>query len=197
MLQRSSTPAGRPSTVIATRNFKIEAYRVPTFEVQLTGASKVRLDGPFKVKAVARYYAGGNVANQPIAWTVTQRPYHWVPKGLDGYLFASSTQFARPNASRSNGSTSQQGELDDQGAAEITTNQQLDLDGSARLYRFEATVTGPDEQPISAATEVKALPPFVLGMKLPRYRSDAPPVPLTQDDARTLREMGYIEDEDH
>lgn len=34
-------------------------------------------------------------------------------------------------------------------------------------------------------------------MKLPRYRSDAPPAPMTQDDARTLREMGYIENEDH
>ena len=32
------------------------------------------------------------------------------------------------------------------------------LDGSARIYRFEATVTGPDEQPVTAYTEVKAPP---------------------------------------
>ena len=45
----------------ARRAFKMEAYRVPTFEVQL--ASPTRAAGrPFKVKAVARYYAGGNVA---------------------------------------------------------------------------------------------------------------------------------------
>jgi uncharacterized protein YfaS (alpha-2-macroglobulin family) len=56
---------------------------------------RVRNDRAFKVKAVARYYAGGNVANQPIAWNVTQRPYSWSPKGLDGFLFASSAQFAR------------------------------------------------------------------------------------------------------
>lgn len=177
-----STPTGTftatlfeadPSRVIASRSFKIEAYRVPTFEVQLTGKTKVPLDAPFKVKAVARYYAGGNVGNQPIAWSVTQRPYHWMPKGLDGYLFASSTQFARPGSARAPDVTTQSGELDDTGASDITINPQLDLDGSARVYTFEATVTGPDEQPITSQTEVKALPPFVLGMKLPRYLASA------------------------
>jgi alpha-2-macroglobulin len=69
--------------------------------------------------------------------------------------------------------TTQSGELDDTGASDITINPQLDLDGSARVYTFEATVTGPDEQPITAQTEVKALPPFVLGMKLPRYLEKA------------------------
>jgi uncharacterized protein YfaS (alpha-2-macroglobulin family) len=161
--QRGST------TIIATRDFRIEAYRVPTFEVQLSGGPRVRNDAPFKVKAVARYYAGGNVANQPIAWSVTQRPYTWTPKGLDGFLFASSAQFARPQSQRTPGVTAQQGELDDNGAADLTMNPQLDLDGSGRVYRFEATVTGPDEQPVTSATEVKALPPFVLGLKVPRY----------------------------
>ncbi len=164
---------GTPNTVVARRSFKIEAYRVPTFEVQLSGAPRVRNDGPFKVKAVARYYAGGNVANQPIAWSVTQRPYTYTPKGLPGFLFASSSQFARPQSQRSPGVTAQQGELDDDGAADITMNPQLDFDGSGRVYRFEATVTGPDEQPVTSATEVKALPPFVLGLKVPRYLEKA------------------------
>ena len=162
-----------PESFIARRGFKIEAYRLPTFEVQLTGASRVRNDGPFKVKALARYYAGGNVANQPIAWSVTQRPYDWVPRGLPGFLFANSTQFARPASQQTPEITSQEGELDDNGAADITINPQLDLDGSPRVYRFEATVTGPDEQPVTAATEVRALPSFVLGLKVPRYLEKA------------------------
>ena len=163
----------QPEASLAHRSFKVEAYRIPTFEVQLNAPLRVRNDGPFKVKAIARYYAGGNVANQPIAWTVTQRPYDWVPKNQPGFLFSSSTQFARPSAQRPPGVTSQQGELDDAGSAEITTNPQLDLDGSARIYRFEATVTGPDEQPVTAYTEVKALPAFVLGLKIPRYLEKA------------------------
>ncbi|MBI3181215.1 MAG: hypothetical protein HYZ28_03630 [Myxococcales bacterium] len=164
---------GQPGSLVAQRSFQIEAYRIPTFEVQITSPSTVRLDGPFKAKAIARYYAGGNVAGQPIAWAVTQRPHHYVPRGREDYLFASSTQFARPSAARPPGTITQQAELDDHGSAELTVNPALDLDGSARIYRFEATVTGPDDNQVSAAQEVKALPPFVMGMKLVRYAEKA------------------------
>lgn len=163
----------RPESFLSRRPFKIEAYRIPTFEVQLGTTSRVRNDGAFKVKAIARYYAGGSVANRPIFWSVTQRPYDWVPKTQPGFLFSNAAQFARPSSTRSLGVTSQSGELDANGAAEITTNPQLDLDGSPRIYRFEATVTGPDELPVTATTEVKALPAFVLGLKVPRYLAKA------------------------
>lgn len=159
--------------VLAVREFKVEAYRIPTFEVQLASAPAVPLDAPFKVKAVARYYAGGTVAQQPVAWTVTRRPYHYVPKGREGFLFASSTQFAREGQARPPETLTRNAKLDDAGSDEMGVNPALDLDGSARVYRFEATVTGPDNQPVSAVSEVKALPPFILGMKLPRY-SDKP-----------------------
>lgn len=162
-----------PNRVIASRRFRVEAYRVPTFEVQVVAPTKARLDAPIKVKTVARYFAGGSVANQPIKWTVTQRPWAWQPKGLPGFLFASSSQFARPQAQRAPAATVTEGELDDGGAAELPLNPQLDLDGSARVYRVEATVVGPDEQPVTNAAEVKALPPFVLGLKLPRYLEQA------------------------
>src|SRR4029079_8768365 len=98
---------------VARRSFQIEAYRVPQFEVQLSSASTVRLDAPFKVKALARYYAGGNVAGQPIAWTVTRRPHYYVPKGREGFLFASSTQFAREGQSRAPEIIRRNAELDD------------------------------------------------------------------------------------
>ncbi|MFL5319041.1 MAG: alpha-2-macroglobulin family protein, partial [Myxococcaceae bacterium] len=159
----------KPYQEIARRPFKIEAYRIPQFEVQLSSPSTVRLDAPFKVKAVARYYAGGNVAGQPVSWTVTRRPWYYVPKGREGFLFASSTQFAREGQTRAPETIRRNATLTDDGADELTVNPQLDLDGSARVYRFETTVTGADNQPVSAAAEVKALPPFVLGMKLPRY----------------------------
>ena len=180
--QESNTPTGefqvvldevRTGRTLARRDFRVEAYRVPTFEVQLSSPATARLDGPFKVKAVARYYAGGNVAGQPIAWTVTRRPHYYVPKGREGYLFASSTQFAREGQSRAPEVITRNATLDDSGSDEMSVNPALDLDGSARIYRFEATVTGADNQPVSAAQEVRALPPFVLGMKLPRY-SDKP-----------------------
>lgn len=158
---------------LAHRTFKIEAYRIPTFELQLASPPSVRLDGPFKVKAVARYYAGGNVADAPIAWTVTRKPYHYIPKGRSGYLFADSNQFGRDGAARSPETITRSGSLDATGAHEISINPALDVDGSARMYRFEATVTGPDEQQVSAVQDVKALPPFILGLKMDRYKEQA------------------------
>lgn len=176
--QEQNTPTGafevvleeaRSGRVLARREFQVEAYRVPTFEVQLSSPARVPLDGPFKVKALARYYAGGNVAGQPIAWTVTRRPHYYVPQGREGFLFASSTQFAREGQGRAPEVLTRSARLDDSGGDEITVNPALDLDGSARVYRFEATVTGADNQVVSASQEVRALPPFVLGLKLPRY----------------------------
>ena len=161
------------STPLATRRFQIEAYKLPTFEVQLNGPSKARLDQPFSVKAVARYYAGGNVAGQPIRWNVTRRPAWHVPAGREGFLFASSSQFARSEARSREEQTQKTSTLADDGADSIEINPQKDIDGSPRVYRFEAIVTGADDQEVSAVTEVLALPPFALGMKLERFKKTA------------------------
>lgn len=159
----------KPHTEVARRHFKIEAYRIPTFEVQLVAPEKVPNDGPFKIKAVARYYAGGNLSGQPIEWRVTRRSCHHVPEGREGFLFASSTQFSRGGQARPPESIHEQDVLDQNGACELTVNPALDMDGSARTYVIEATVTGVDNQQVSALAFTRALPPFVLGMKLRRY----------------------------
>ncbi|MBW1870532.1 MAG: hypothetical protein JRJ19_00605, partial [Deltaproteobacteria bacterium] len=163
----------KPHQVIAVRYFKIEAYRIPKFEIQMVGKDKVRNDQAFKVKAVARYYAGGSVSSQPIEWQVTRRPYYHIPKGKPGYLFASSTQFSRGGRVRPPETIREEDQLDASGADEISVNPALDMDGSARIYRFDATVTGVDNQQVSAVHEVKSLPPFVLGLKLKRYYEQA------------------------
>jgi len=164
---------GAQQEPIAVRRFQIEAYRVPTFEVQLTGPARARLDQPFKMRASARYYAGGSVAEQPIRWTVTRRPAWHTPKGREGFLFASSSQFARPESTAKPEQQSSTATLDATGSHSVEVNPEKDLDGSPRTYRFEATVTGADDQEVSAVTEVLALPPFVLGMKLDRYKKEA------------------------
>lgn len=159
--------------VLGERSFKVEPYRIPTFEVQLSGPAIAPLDAPIPVKAVARYYAGGAASGQKVRWNVTQRATMHVPKGREGFLFASSSQFARPGAARPPSAVRRDAVLDAQGADTMKVNPALDVDGSPRIYRFEATVTGPDDQEVSAAHEVRALPPFVLGMKLERYLEKA------------------------
>jgi hypothetical protein len=155
--------------VLASRGFKVEAYRTPTFEVQLSGPLKAPNDRALQVKAVARYYAGGSVSGQPIEWTVTRQPLHHVPRGQEGFLFASSLQFSRDGQGRPPETTRERRELGETGADTLEVNPALDLDGSPRLLRFEASVTGADNQVVSAVHEVRALPPFVVGMRLPRY----------------------------
>lgn len=179
---REGIPTGRyqvrlfqikPYRQLARREFQIEAYRIPTFEVQLAGAATVRLDKPFEIKAAARYYAGGALGEVPISWKISQFPYHYVPKGRPGFLFADSNQFARPETARRNQSQRQDGQLDKQGGASLHIDPSLDMDGSARTYRAEATVTDVDNQQVTAVLETRALPPFVLGLKLQRYAAAA------------------------
>ncbi len=158
---------------VASRRFQVEAYRLPTFEVQLMGPMTARLDEPFSVRAMARYYAGGDVAGQPVRWTVTRRPAWHAPRGRDGYLFASSSQFARNEARGADDQIRREATLNDDGSDAIEVNPQKDIDGSPRIYRFEATVRGADDQEVSAVTEVKALPPFSVGMKLTRFQKTA------------------------
>ncbi|MBI5494335.1 MAG: hypothetical protein HY904_04860 [Deltaproteobacteria bacterium] len=162
-----------PYQELGRRSFQIEAYRIPTFEVQVASPSAARLDAAFKARLVARYYAGGNVSGQPVKWTVTRRPYFHTPAGRPGFLFASSSQFARPGQARGPETITRSATLDDNGSDEISVNPALDIDGSPRIYRFEATVSGADEQQVTAMQETRALPPFVLGMKVPRFMEKA------------------------
>src|SRR5436189_48119 len=46
--------------------FRIDAYRIPTFEVELHAPDKVPLDGEFQVALTSTYYAGGKVAPEVI-----------------------------------------------------------------------------------------------------------------------------------
>src|SRR5262249_27433414 len=52
--------------------FKKEAYRLPTFEVLLTGPQQVPLDGQFSIDLLSRYFAGGLVADRPVKWRASQ-----------------------------------------------------------------------------------------------------------------------------
>ncbi len=51
----------------------------------------------------------------------------------------------------------------------LTLNPAIEPTAQPRSYVVEATVTGADEQTVTATRRVQALPPFVLGLKVPRY----------------------------
>lgn len=156
--------------------FRMEAYRVPQFEVQLHSDDRVPLDREFSVKLTASYYAGGTVAGQPVQWRVTQFPYTWIPKnpkGLTGFNFSSDGRFSNVGDFDATPRLEKQDTTDEKGGSEILLNPALEATSQPRSYVVEATVTGPDDQTVTATRSIAALPPFVLGLRVPRYLEQA------------------------
>ncbi len=151
-------------------SFQKEAYKIPRFEVTMHGDKRVPMDREFKVSLTADYYAGGKAVDQSVNWKVTQFPYTYVPNGIKGFLFSSDSRYSLHNASfRSTGNIHKTAQTDGNGSSSITVDPTLEPNAMPRLYVFEATVTGDDEQTVSSTYDVIALPAFVLGLKVERF----------------------------
>ncbi len=148
-------------------SFKIEAYRLPQFELVLNGPDRAPLDREFKVGLSAAYYAGGRAAGLPVRFRVTQFPYTYVPANRPGFAFSSDGRFSKLGAFHA-----QKIEKDDTtdaaGAASISVNPALEASAAPRTYVIEATVSGADDQTVTETRSVVAVPPFVIGLKVPR-----------------------------
>ena len=149
--------------------WRMEAYRLPRFEVRLDSPDRVPLDREFKVGLTGIYYAGGRVAGRPIAWRVTQFPYTFTPKRRSGFLYSSDGRFSRTATFESTPRLEKQDTTDAEGAAKLVLNPAIEPTAQPRSYVVEATVTGADDQTVTATRQIIALPPFVLGLKVPRF----------------------------
>ena len=159
---------GEPCGAITVKK---EAYRLPTFEVVLNGPANTPLDAPFQVDLLARFFAGGLLSDRPITWRVTQFPYLWTPPtgGLDGFLFSSDSRFSGDSPFRSTPVMNREAKTDAGGSAQLTLDPTIEPTAQPRQYVVEATVTGDDDLQVRGTQHVNALPPFVLGVKVPRY----------------------------
>ena len=174
-------PTGRYRAVIvddvdqqflASVNFKKESYRIPRFEVQLSGPDTVPTDRAFTLTMTADYYAGGRVVGQEVTWRVTQRPDRFsMPTEYPGFLFSTDRRFSARTPFRTTGITKKE-LTDENGSAMLELNPALEPDGRPRRYVVEATVRGADEQTVTAAKSVLAAPAFILGLKLERFLKD-------------------------
>jgi hypothetical protein len=153
--------------------FKKEAYRLPTFEALLNGPQRAPLDGEFSVDLLARYFAGGLVANRPVKWRVTQFPHGWTPPGREGFLFSTDARYSGDGKFRSTPVLERETKTDDGGSARITLDPTIEPTAQPRRYAVEATVTGDDDIQVRSTHSIIALPPFVLGVKVPRYMPEA------------------------
>jgi len=163
---------------IGNVSFKKEAYRLPTFEVHLNGATKTPSDAPFNVKLAATYYAGGVVADRPVHWRVTQFPYDWTVSKREGFFYSTDARFSGIGEFASAPVLEKDGTTDSEGAASLELNPALEPTAQPRSYVIEATVTGDDDQTVTSTQEIAALPPFAIGVKVPRYLKVASTVPV-------------------
>jgi len=150
-------------------SFQIEAYRIPTFEVELHAPDQAPLDKPLQVGLTATYYAGGKVGGQPVSWRVSQFPYAWTPKRREGFLYSSDGRFSRVERFQSTPALEKEDVTTDEGSSTIALDPTLEPTAQSRTYVVEATVTGPDDQTVTATRSILALPAFVLAVKAPRF----------------------------
>ena len=153
--------------------FKKEAYRLPKFEVQLQAPLATGLDAAFPVGLTTEYYAGGVVAGRPLHWRVSQVPYTWMPKARPGFVFSADQRFSGNQLFRSSPVLERDDKTDEHGAARLTLDPTIEPTAQPRKYLVEATVVGDDDQTVTNSQEILALPPFVLGLKLPRFLENA------------------------
>jgi alpha-2-macroglobulin len=154
-------------------SFQMEAYRIPRFEVTLHGPEKTTLDKEFEVSLTANYYAGGKVSGQPVHWRVTQFPYTWNPKKRPGFIFSTDARFSSAQRFQSTPRLEKDDVTSDAGSVSLLLNPAIEPTAQPRSYVIEATVTGPDDQTVSAARTIPALPAFILGLKAPRFLEKA------------------------
>jgi uncharacterized protein YfaS (alpha-2-macroglobulin family) len=158
-------------------SFRMEAYRIPQFEVELHAPDRAPLDEPFRVSLTASWYAGGRVAGRPVAWRVTQFPFDAAPgadrKRWAGYRFSSDGRFSRSGRFESSPRLEREDSTDSNGSASITLDPTIEPTAEPRAYVVEATVTGPDDQTVTATRKVVSLPPFALGLEAPRVVENA------------------------
>jgi hypothetical protein len=149
--------------------FKKEAYRLPTFEVVLNAPQMVPLDGEFSVDLLARYFAGGLAADRPVKWRAAQFPYVFTPPGREGFLFSTDARFSGEGKFKSTAVLERDQRTDAGGAARMSFDTTIEPTAQPRRYSIEATVTGDDGIEVRNVQNVIAVPPFVLGVKTPRY----------------------------
>lgn len=154
---------------LAETHFTVEAYRLPTFKVGLLGPRTVPLDAPFDVAALGTYYAGGRVSERPVRWRVTQYPYSWTPKGPAGFVYSVDGRYTRQRRFEATPRFNRTGLTDLDGRAGLTLDPTIEPTAQPRTYVVEATITGADDQTVTATRRVRAVPGFALGLKLPRY----------------------------
>ena len=152
--------------------FRKEPYRIPRFEVNLTGPDIARLDQPFTVSLLADYYAGGRVVGQEVIWRISQQNLTYRAPNWPGFLFSSDSRFSSSTTSGSFPVETKHDITGEDGSAKLEIDPSKHPERGPTRFVVEAEVRGLDQQSVSSVKTVQAMPPFVLGLKMDRLVKD-------------------------
>src|SRR5205814_821401 len=102
-----------------------------------------------------------------------QFPYVWTPVRTPGFVYSSDARYSGRTSFESTPRLEREDETDGDGQAHLRLDPAIEPTAQPRSYVVEATVTGADDQTVTATRHVIALPPFALGLKAPRFLEKA------------------------
>lgn len=143
-----------------TRSFQVQEYRVPTFEVKVTGADAWKNGAPARAVVDAKYFHGTPMAGRELKWTVYGEPEAFAPAAFPGYVFTPPTTERTAELA--------QGELKLDGSGQA----KLEFPASASIgpvrHVIEASVTDVDRQ-VSTGRFARVVHPsdFYVGVRPP------------------------------
>ncbi|MDR1901602.1 MAG: hypothetical protein LBQ88_04880 [Treponema sp.] len=126
----------------ASTSFRVEEYRVPTFQVNVSSPySEWKIDTPVTVETSAEYLRGGVMAGKPFSWRIYRQSEVFAPPAFPGYVFG-----PEPDPLDAGTVHDEEGILDNAGKARLVFRPSFSGIQGPMRYIVQSSVTDDDRQ---------------------------------------------------
>lgn len=144
-----------------SRSFRVEEFRVPTFEVKLSAPPSWNPSEKVQLGVQGRYLHGGAMSAREVRWTAYRESEPFQAASLPGFVFGSSEREPLRQAAEG------EGKLDGDGHLSVSFQPEPASQGPVR-FTVDATVTDVDRQTSTGRLWRVVHPaPLYLGLKPP------------------------------
>ncbi len=140
--------------VFARTTFRVSAFRVPEFEVQVEAEGTDYVAGErIPVEGRASFYSGGPVGNAPVEWAALSSPAFFTAEGYEEYSFGEYDRTYRsPRRGRGDART------DASGVTRFHVPAALEEGESTQRFTISTTVTDQNAQAVANSATVRVHP---------------------------------------
>ncbi len=153
--------SGEGETAAWHGTFRVEEYRAPQFQVDVTAPAKALSSGEaVKAQVLARYLFGGAMSGAQVRWTVARESTAFEPPGNAGFSFGNGSWWWDDGAPQtlSDVAASGQGDTDATGLLAVEAGTADATGGRTFVYTVEAEVTDVNRQRIANRTSLTVHP---------------------------------------